>query len=457
MRPMSLTEAAKAVGGKLVNSNDEAFICGASIASNKINKNDLFVAIKGERTDGHKYINDSFKNGASAALCTFVPDDVSGPCIVVDNTVKALQDLSRAYRDTVKAKVVGITGSVGKTSTKEIMASVLSAKFKTLKTEGNLNNEIGLPLMVLRIEDEHEVVVLEMGISDFGEMRLLSSIAKPDVCVITNIGQAHLENLKSRDGILKAKTEIFEYMNPDGAVFVNGDDDKLVTIGEVYGRKPVHFGFSGNNYVYPENIVYNGYHGSEFTLCLNGRRFDNKLFIIGEHMVLNAAAAAAVGEYLGLSDEDIQRGIKNATTISGRLNLIGYNEGYIIDDCYNASPKSMMASLDTLCLGEGRKIAVLGDMLELGDDSEKMHFEVGKYAAEHEIDVLVAIGPLSKAIYDGAKSLEESKTLLKESFYFADLDAFTSKMDEIFKKKDNILLKASNGMNFSKIINLLNK
>ena len=326
-----------------------------------------------------------------------------------------------------------------------MVASVLSAKFHVLKTSGNYNNEIGLPLTVLSIEEDHEIAVLEMGIEDFGEMRLLAGIAKPDICVLTNIGQSHLEKLGTRDGILRAKTEMFEFRDPNGPIFLNGDDDKLSTVKDVNGTKPMFFGFDASFYSHPVKMDFKGLAGTDVTIDVNGKTIDAHISMIGKHNVANACVASAVGDYLGMTCDEIKKGLEAASTIAGRSNLIALKDGFLIDDCYNAAPTSMRAAIDTLCLASGRKVAILGDMFELGSDEEKMHYEIGEYAAEKSIDKLVLIGKLAKNYYDGAKS----KGGCSEMLYFATLDEALDNVATLMSHGDTVLLKASNGMKFS--------
>lgn len=449
MKAIQIDDVVTATKGRLFG-EAHGTVTMVTMDSRKVKKGALFVAIKGERVDGHDFIREVFEKGASCVLCTHVPKGVSGCCVVVEDSVKGLQDLATWYRKALQVTVVGITGSVGKTSTKEMVAGVLSAHFKVQKTIGNYNNEIGLPLTVLDLEEDTEVSVLEMGISDFGEMRVLTNVANPDICVITNIGQSHLENLGTRDGILKAKTEIFENRNPKGPVFLNGDDDKLCTVKDVDGTKTTFYGFGRDNYAHPENVKSLGLGGTEMTIVLGSERFDAKITMIGNHMVANACVAAAIGKHLGMSNEEIARGLLACETISGRSNLIPLRGGYIIDDCYNAAPTSMRAAIDTLALASGRKIAILGDMFELGKDEVKMHAEIGTYATTKEIDLLMCVGKLSRAMYDAAASSMRERTV-----YFEDVEALLGKISSYVQEKDNILVKASNGMHFSKIVDTL--
>lgn len=446
-------DAVKAANGKAVNQEtDLGLITNVTMDSRKVVKGSLFVAIKGERVDGHDFIAQVFEKGAAAVLCDHVPAGTTGPCVVVENTVKGLQDIAEWYRSTLNVKVVGITGSVGKTSTKEMVAAVLSEGFKVQKTLGNYNNEIGLPLTVLDIEEDTEISVLEMGISDFGEMRVLSRVARPDIAVITNIGQCHLEFLHDRDGILKAKTEIFEYMNPNGSVYLNGDDDKLRTVKEVFGKTLTFFGFGKDNDAYPTDLESLGLGGTKMHVVLKDTEFDAQITMLGNHMVSNAMAASAIAHDLGMGTEQIVRGLYNAKTIDGRCNLIKSCEGYIIDDCYNASPASMKAALDTLNLAKGRKVAILGDMFELGEESDAMHAEVGKYAASIGIDKLICVGENCKHMYKAA--MDEGGNSMGIGYY-SDLDSLLKNLSLEVKPADNILVKSSHGMGFAKLIEAL--
>ena len=347
--------------------------------------------------------------------------------------------------------MVGITGSVGKTSTKEVIASVLAQKYNTLKTQGNFNNELGLPLTIFRLRDEHEMAVLEMGISDFGEMHRLAKIARPNTCVITNIGLCHLEFLKSRDGILKAKTEIFDYLQPDGHIILNGDDDKLVTVQEAKGIKPVFFGVENHQGIWADEIKPEGLKGISCCIHAGEESFSVLIPVPGRHSVYNALAATAVGLTYGLTIEEIRRGIESLQSVSGRFHIIETPKYTVIDDCYNANPISMKASLDVLTDALGRKVAILGDMGELGADERKMHQEVGKYAAEKEIDVLLCVGELSTDMAEAAKAVN-SKTQVR---HFTNKENLMKEIPEILEKGDTVLVKASHFMEFGEIVEKL--
>ena len=421
---------------------------GVVLDSRLLQEGYVFIATKGEKVDGHKFIPSVFEKGAMAVICEEVPEVLTGPCIQVKDSFIALKKLAAFYRQQLDITVVGITGSVGKTSTKEFVAGVLGTKYKVWKTQGNFNNEVGLPLTVLQLRDEHEIAVLEMGISDFGEMHRLSEIAKPDICVLTNIGQCHLEFLGDRDGVLKAKTEIFEFLNPNGMIFVNGDDDKLVTLRERWQDKLVCFGRGAANDVYAANEISKGLLGSTMDIVGSIELKEVQIPLPGEHMVLNALAAAAVAKYLQLSLEEIKEGIKRVQAVSGRSNLIPYEEFVLIDDCYNANPVSMKAAIDLLQSANGRKVAVLGDMFELGEEEEKLHYEVGEYT-KNKVDYLVCVGNLAEQIYKGANA---NKSENMTSLYLQDKEDVYKHLKEIIKPQDTILLKASHGMGFADIV-----
>lgn len=330
---------------------------------------------------------------------------------------------------------MGITGSVGKTSTKEFVAAVLSMKYKVHKTLGNYNNEVGVPLTVLSMPEDTEVAVLEMGINHFGEMHNLSRIARPDICIMTNIGQCHLEFLGSREGILKAKSEMFDFMKEDGSVCINGDDDMLASIKEVKGKKPVTFGLSEQCRVYATDIKGKGLFGSEAVIHGNGESFAVQIPLPGEHMVYNALAAAAAGQLLGLTPEEIRDGIAAVESVSGRSHIVKLPDKVLIDDCYNANPVSMEAAIDLLLQADGRRVAVMGDMFELGEQEKEMHARVGKYAADKGVECIICAGKLARCIYEGARETagERKDGFSAEIFYFEDRESLLEGINQILK------------------------
>jgi UDP-N-acetylmuramoyl-tripeptide--D-alanyl-D-alanine ligase len=464
--------------------------CGGVTDSRRIEPGCLFFAVSGQRVDGHSFIRSAYEKGAVCSIVSKTPTQVEsaygisseqwGAYLLVEDVLQALKDIAEAYRRTLSIPVIGVTGSVGKTSTKEWIASVLSEKMDVLKTEGNFNNEIGLPLTLLRIRPTHQAAVVEMGISDFGEMERLSKMARPDICVITNIGQCHLENLKDRDGVLQAKSEIFTYMNPNGWVCLNAEDDKLRTIETINGKSPLFFGIeketkdsqptevseetsvetsvevseekSVEKAAYLSNCVSRGLLGSNALLhirtSLGEESIPVELPLPGEHMLLNAAAAACVAHLLGLTGEQIRLGLRKVQPVEGRSHLLQIGSCVLIDDCYNANPVSMKAALRLLGLADTPKAAILGDMLELGTDSAAMHREVGAYAAGLDISNLFFIGQEAHHMYQAA--LEQAKTIA----YFPNKEAFTQFWRETGKgicQGYTILLKASHGMGFAEL------
>lgn len=459
MKNMTLKNIAGACRGQLVceEGQEQLEIKGAVLDSRLVEEGYLFFATKGERVDGHSFIAQVAEKKAACVVCEKVPENMDIPYILVEDSFLALKQVATFYRENLTIPIVGITGSVGKTSTKEIISSVLSTRYNVLKTEGNFNNEVGLPLTILRIRDEHKVAIVEMGINHFGEMHRLSEIAKPDICVITNIGQCHLEFLGSREGILKAKSEIFDFMNPEGYVCINGDDDMLSTIKEVHGHKPISYGMTMKSDVYVTSSESNGIFGSKATIYLNDETFDVEIPLPGEHMVMNALAATCVGDLLGLKTEEIAEGIKNVKAVGGRSNLISLENRTILDDCYNANPVSMKAAIDLLKQAKTRKVAVLGDMFELGEGQEAMHGEIGTYAVEKGIDVLVCVGELSKNMYDAAIKAQNDSDSDIIVYYMKDTQEVMDKIEEYLEKDDAILVKASHGMGFAKVVEALQK
>ena len=447
----------------------------------------VFIAQNGEKVDGHSFIGQVYGKGAALVITELDPDQVErrystpasewGNYIKVDDSLVALKKIAKCYREKLSIPVVGITGSVGKTSTKEFIAGVLSEKYNVLKTEGNYNNEIGVPLTLLKIRQEHEVAVVEMGISDFGEMTRLSEMAQPDIAVITNIGQCHLENLKTRDGILKAKTEIFSHMKKDGRVCLFGGDDKLVTVGIVNDLEPMFFGEESPKALAAKVVDSsdNGLFGTTAKMKLNmpakginDTEISVNIPLPGHHMVINAAAAANVAMLLDLTPEQIKAGIENMKPIGGRNNIVRLGDITLIDDCYNANPVSMKSSIDLLGLSNDRTIVVLGDMFELGENEEELHRVVGRYAVSKGVNAIYTIGKLSENMYEAAREDWEREPKVidekgrttdticywnsKEQFLKALEEDFSSGKREFIPAGSTILIKASHGMHFEEIV-----
>lgn len=419
--------------------------------SRKIEKDSLFVPIVGERVDAHKFIPDVMSKEALATLSEKELPGADYPYIQIKSSLQAVKDIAEFYLKQLNIPVVGITGSVGKTSTKEVIASVLKEKYRTLKTQGNFNNELGLPLTVFRLREEDQIAVLEMGISDFGEMTRLTKIARPDTCVITNIGTCHLENLGDRDGVLKAKTEIFQTLKADGHIVLNGDDDKLITVQEYNGIRPVFFGLNPNRDVYADEIVSRGLKGMECQIHLGEDSFHVLVPMPGIHMVYNALAAACVGRIYGLTVEEIKAGIESLEAISGRFKMIETDKMLIVDDCYNANPMSMKASLDVLHDGSGRRVAILGDMGELGENEIALHEEVGEHAASCGIDVCICVGKLSAHMAEAARKAGSELKV----YYEKDRESLLEHLAGYVQKGDTVLVKASHFMKFEEVVKAL--
>lgn len=454
MKNLTLENITKACQGTYY--GDESLFCqeveGVVIDSRKVKPGYLFVAIDGLKVNAHKFIPDTVKAGA---LCVVSHEDLGEtdfPYILVESTGQALLDIAKLYRDSFDIKVVGITGSAGKTSTKEMIASVVSQKYSVHKTLGNFNNEWGLPITIFGLEEGHQVAILEMGVNHFGEMRRLSSVASPDICVITNIGVAHLEFFKTREGIYREKTQMIQDMKSGGKIILNGDDDLLSQTAPIKGASPIFFGMGEENTFRAGHMRPQGLKGTACTIYLpEDISFNCIVPLPGIHMVSNALAGAAVGYALGLTPEEIKAGIEGLPSIPGRNNIIKTERLMILDDCYNANPVSMKASIDVLDMALGRKVAILGDMGELGDNTGELHREVGAYAAEKGIDLVCGIGKISKELVDGA----ENRSDATQGVWFESKADFLAAMGEIIKEGDNILVKASHGMQFTEIVEAL--
>lgn len=464
MKNLTLDRVAEACNGKLVIPDSQRCIDHEKeascvvIDSRKIQKDGIFIATRGERADGHDFISQVAQSGALGVICEKAPVETEIPYILVSDSFQALKDLAEFYRQQLDVTVVGVTGSVGKTSTKEFIASVLGQKFCVCKTQGNFNNEIGLPLTVLSIRKEHQIAVLEMGISNFGEMHRLTKIARPNICVITNIGQCHLENLGTQEGILKAKTEIFDYMDLDGYVFLNGEDALLNTVKKPGKHEIIRFGYQKGQDIYATDIINQGLLGSTIQIHTGGTSFTANIPLPGTHMILNALAATGVGRKLGLTEEQIVKGIAEVASVAGRSHIMKTEQYTLIDDCYNANPVSMKAAIDLLSASLERKVAILGDMFELGERECEMHAEIGAYAVSHLVDELICIGELSHNMYEAAcKSSREQQRNMSGIHYFATKEEAFLQLPHLLHKGDAILVKASHGMHFEQIVSELQK
>lgn len=456
MNPLSIKDVINAVDGCLIAKDknidlSSIFIKGVSTDTRNIKIDDLFIPLKGNNFDGHKFINMAFEKGA---VCTLSEDETENLyndkiIIKVKSTKQALMDLAQFYRSLFDIPVVAITGSAGKTTTKDIIASVLSQKYNVLKTEGNFNNEIGLPLTVFKIDNSTEVVVLEMGMNHFGEIHNLSKIAVPDVAVITNIGVSHIENLGSREGILKAKCEIFDYLSSLGIIIVNGDDDMLNKIND-NKHKIYKYGLKYQNEFYADEIEEKGIEGIKCQIHTPENFFYVNIPVPGKHTIYNSLAAAGVGICMGLSKEEIKNGIENFQPTKMRMNIIKTKRYSIINDVYNSNPSSVKAGIDVISSVKGRKVCILGDMLELGNFSNELHREIGEYAVSNNIDIIICIGTMSKYMFEGACKMRKNEN--QRIYYFETQEDFFCEMNNIINKNDTILVKASRGMKFEKTI-----
>lgn len=449
MQTMTIDDILKATGGKFLSGAADKEIKDITTDSRKAAEGVLFIPLIGEKFDGHEFIKAAFDLGAAAVLTEKETELFIGKTIIrVDDTLKALGDIARYYKINHNVPTVAVTGSVGKTTTKDMLASVLARKYNTLKTQKNFNNEIGLPWTIFGLEKEHEAAVLEMGMNHFGEIEYLASIGRPDVAVITNIGQSHIENLGSREGIFKAKMEITKLFTKDNTLIVNGDDDFLSNTKGMDEYKVVYYGITNpENDVYAKDIENNGLEGIRFTAVADGREYNIEVNIPGEHNVYNALAAICVGREFDVPMDKIIEGIRSFKLTEMRLAVEKYEGITIINDCYNASPDSIRAALKVLSTAESeRKIAILGDVLEMGDFAQQAHYELGRAVVESGADMLITAGENMKHLAQGAKDsgMENVVTFDKT------LEVCNFVKEEI-KSGDAVLIKASHGMHFEEV------
>ena len=447
---MTFKEMLNAIDGEVIVQKEEINFNKLCIDTRKIEKNNVFLAIKGANFNGNDFAVKALENGASVVIIDEVKFDLKeaenkGAIIKVKDTREALLNLAKFYRQKLGLKVVGVTGSTGKTSTKDLIAALLSDKYKVFKTKGNFNNDIGLPLMILELTSEFDVAVLEMGMSSLGEIELLASVARPDLAVITNIGLSHIENLKTQENILKAKMEISTFFDEGNTLIVNGEDKLLQNISSnVFKVKKI--GYNHEYDVYASNIILRE-EETEFLAHAFGEEAVFNLPMAGKHNVLNTMLAIEVSKSLNVSFEDMVRGVENLEATSMRLQVIKKQGLTIINDCYNASPDSMRSSLDVLsAYKNNRKIAILGDMYELGDESEKSHFEVGRYAKD-KVDTLIVIGKYIKNFKDGFNNDNIIMYNTKEECI--------KELENIIKLDDVVLVKASRGVKLENVVKKL--
>ena len=448
MENITISEILTATGGKLLSGNTDQIIGSVSVDSREIGENCLFIPIKGEKFDGNNFIQKAFENGAAASLISsyYKLETISGPVIEVDDTIKALQNLAKYYRNKFNIPVIGVTGSVGKTTTKEMIAAALGNTMKVFKTYGNYNGQIGLPLTVFNLDSSYEVAILEMGISKFGEMENLSDIANPDVGVITNVGMSHIENFKTTENICKEKLKIVK--KEKAILYLNGDSPILLKAEKNIPQKIIYFGLNGD-YPFKCQDVYSINGVTNFTLITPEFREEISIPCLGIHNVYNALAAIAIALGMGIHLDDIKAGLLAFKNAAMRQQISEINGVTIIDDSYNASPDSMKSAVNVLkSMENGRKIVVMADMLELGESSAKAHYEIGRYIAIEGIDALITIGNDSKNASDSAKILNQNIDVIHCE---NNSEAFKI-LKNIIKENDKILIKGSRGMHTEEIV-----
>ena len=399
MIPFPIQRAVELSGGRYVGPETllrERFE-SVSIDTRTMAPGALYVPVRGDVFDGHRFIPQAFEKGAKLTLSEV---DVPYPHILVRDCVQAFQTLAHAYRCQFQIPLVGITGSAGKTTTRGMVSAVLSTAYKTHSTTGNLNNQTGVPQVLFGLLPEHECAVVEMGTNHFGEIDALAAMSEPTMCLITNIGEAHIEFFGSREGIFQGKTEMLPHMRPGGRIIVNGDDEYLCRIPDAFT-----FGFGKQNDLWAEDAREDNLFGASFTACWDGGRLPIQLQVPGHHMILNALSAVAVGLALHVPPEKMQQGLASFAPISGRMAVEKLPRFTLLNDVYNANPTSMKASLQVLSRAAGRKVCILGDMLELGEQAAELHERVAQEAAEMGIDVIVGVGPLLHAAVAQTKGL----------------------------------------------------
>ena len=440
----TVSDLAALVGGTL--SGEGSALVTSIVKDNRVAvPGCLFAALPGEKNDGHRFIGAAFDAGAVCALARFVPEGETRPVITVPDVQAALEIIGADFRRRLTIPVLGITGSVGKTTAKEMVASVLSQRWNVLKTPGNYNNQLGVPLTLSSIQPEHEFAVVELGVSHFGDMKPLAVMAKPDAMLFTIIGRAHLEFFGDREGVFREKTSVLQDMDDDAVVFCNGDDDLLRAM--TCPQKKITFGLSEGCTVRAEEIEYLGSGGVNCVIASGERRIPASLSY-GDVMLYAALEGAAVGLHYGLTDEEISAGIAAYKPEGARASVELANGFVIVNDCYNANPDSMAAGLRALQRADAyRRVAILGDMGELGETAERLHYETGVTAGECKVDLLITCGPLSKHMAAGAKEAG-----VREVLSFDTLADTLCALPDAIEPGDRVLVKASHSMQFEKIV-----
>ena len=453
MKPISLNDITAATCGTLLCGNGNQTITAVCTDTRKIAPGSLFVPLVGENFDAHNFIPDALAGGCIASLTGRRDFQSEKALIYVEDTRRALADLASFYRQQFNIPLVAITGSVGKTTVKELTAAVLATKLNVLKTEGNFNNEIGLPLTLLRLEDSHEVAITEMGMSGFGEIDLLAKTAKPDIAVMTNIGLSHIEMLGSQENIYKAKSELFCHLNSEGTVILNGDDPILAAHKHEISQKIITVGLSPDCDITATDICAR-YDKTCFTVLYKNEAVPVTLSFPGEHNVINALLACGVGLSLGISLKEAASGLYAYIPSDRRMQIIAHNKITIINDCYNAAPASMEAGIKVLSGYNGRKVAVLGDIKELGEYSERAHRQIGQFVGTTGIDALFTLGENAKLIAEGAKDAGMS---MEQIFTFDDIVPLNEALKHFLNPGDTVLVKASRAMQLERVTDFLTK
>ena len=445
MKTFLFRDILAACGGEYVGDDSllDTAVSDVVIDSRKATPGSLYVPIRGENHDGHAFIPAARENGAALVLSEQALD--TPPYIHVNNTLAALQAIAKRYRELFSIPVVGLTGSAGKTSTKDIVAAALGAHYSVLKTQGNLNNETGAPLTLFSLQPEHEVAVVEMGTNHFGEIDRISAMVQPDICLFTNIGYAHIENFGTREGIFRGKTEMLQHMRPGGRIVANGDDDYLSKLPGA-----LLYGLSEHCAVRATEIEDFILDGMTFTANYAGQTQRVHVPALGLHSVYNALAAVSVGLLLDMPLDEIAAGIETYEPLPGRMNVKHTTLFTLVDDTYNANPTSVQASLDVLSKCPGRRVCILGDMRELGAESQRLHEQVGAYAAKLGLDLLLCVGADSRHLFESAVSI--SPELAR---YFATQEDLLAALPGLAQRGDTILVKASRGMHLEQTIQFL--
>lgn len=446
----------QATKGKMIANPTDAFLLieGVSTDTRQVSPDSLFIPLIGENFDGHDFLNQAIAGGAIATLWQAdhpLPNDVEIPVIQVRDTLKALQDLASHYRDELAIPIIAITGSNGKTTTKDLVNAVLSVKYRVDKTAGNLNNHIGLPLTLLSMSEETEIGIVEMGMNHSGEISLLSQIARPNLAVITNIGESHLAYLGSRDGITDAKWEITEGLVPDGKLLIHGDEPLLLKKQDLIEQTIIRIGFSHQNDLYPIQIQMHDLDGMQFCTPDDTVVFD--LPLLGKHNILNALYAVQMGRLFGLSEQEIQTGLAVSQITGMRLEVKKAANGMlIIDDAYNASPTSMKAALDLqqTCMPEMEKWVLLGDIREIGEQEEIYHREIGAYAISKKMDRIYTIGEKGEWIAQGAEAENNVSSCLIQ--HFSSVSEAANHLQQAGNPNVLLLVKASQAVGLNQVI-----